>query len=96
MSQSASSNRLPLSKLTLSVAVLGMMLGLVGCEKKPEATNETEAAATETPATAENQPSVDPTNSDQVVTIYSSRNDLMFCKRRQFVFVTNTMSYYFF
>lgn len=75
MSQSASSNRLPLSKLTLSVAVLGMMLGLVGCEKKPEATNETEAAATETPATAENQPSVDPTNSDQVVTIYSSRNE---------------------
>ncbi len=75
MSQSASSNRLPLSKLTLSVAVLGMMLGLVGCEKKPEATNETEAAATETPATAENQPNVDPTNSDQVVTIYSSRNE---------------------
>ena len=75
MSQSASSNRLPLSKLTLSVAVLGMMLGLVGCEKKPEATNETEAAATETPATAENQPSVVPTNSDQVVTIYSSRNE---------------------
>ncbi len=75
MSQSASNNRLPLSKLTLSVAVLGMMLGLVGCEKKPEATNETEAAATETPATAENQPSVDPTNSDQVVTIYSSRNE---------------------
>lgn len=75
MSQSASSNRLPLSKLTLSVAVLGMMLGLVGCEKKPEATNETEVAATETPATAENQPSVDPTNSDQVVTIYSSRNE---------------------
>lgn len=75
MSQSASSNRLPLSKLTLSVAVLGMMLGLVGCEKKPEATNETEAAATETPVTAENQPSVDPTNSDQVVTIYSSRNE---------------------
>ena len=75
MSQSASSNRLPLSKLTLSVAVLGMILGLVGCEKKPEATNETEAAATETPTTAENQPSVDPTNSDQVVTIYSSRNE---------------------
>ena len=75
MSQSASSNRLPLSKLTLSVAVLGMILGLVGCEKKPEATNETEVAAIETPATAENQPSVVPTNSDQVVTIYSSRNE---------------------
>ena len=75
MSRSALNNRLPLSKLTLSVAVLGMMLGLVGCEKKPEATNETEVAATGTTETAENQASVDPTDSGQVVTIYSSRNE---------------------
>lgn len=61
-------------KATLSVAVFSLMLGLVGCNKAetPEQTTDAEAAiettdATETPAVA--------TDSDQVITIYSSRNE---------------------
>lgn len=61
-------------KATLSVAVFSLMLGLVGCNKAetPEQTTDAEAAiettdTTETPAVA--------TDSDQVITIYSSRNE---------------------
>ena len=61
-------------KATLSVAVFGLMLGLVGCNKAetPEQATDAKApvagqdAATDGAAT---------TNSDQVVTIYSSRNE---------------------
>jgi iron(III) transport system substrate-binding protein len=61
-------------KATLSVAVFSLMLGLVGCNKAetPEQTTDAEAAiettdATETAAVA--------TDSNQVITIYSSRNE---------------------
>ncbi|SNT69389.1 extracellular solute-binding protein [Psychrobacter sp. LV10R520-6] len=54
-------------KATLSVAVFSMMLGLVGCNKAetPEQSADAETPV-ETTAT---------TNNDQVVTIYSSRNE---------------------
>jgi iron(III) transport system substrate-binding protein len=61
-------------KATLSVAVFSLMLGLVGCNKAetPEQTTDAEAAiettdVTETAAVA--------TDSNQVITIYSSRNE---------------------
>jgi len=56
-------------KTTLSVAMFSMMLGLVGCNQSqtPEQTAEGEASTTETEAAT--------ANSDQSVTIYSSRNE---------------------
>ncbi len=57
-------------KATLSVAVFGLMLGLVGCNQTQttEQTVEEETPTTETEVTAA-------ADSDQVVTIYSSRNE---------------------
>ena len=67
-------------KATLSVAVLSLMLGIVGCSKtetaEPSADTETSAATT-APVTDANA-ATDGTataSDDQVVTIYSSRNE---------------------
>ena len=65
-------------KATLSVAVFSLMLGLVGCNKAetPEQGTETDATADTTAAAGEAAPdSKATTGSDQVVTIYSSRNE---------------------
>ncbi|WP_182405361.1 Fe(3+) ABC transporter substrate-binding protein [Psychrobacter sp. GP33] len=65
-------------KATLSVAVFSLMLGLVGCNKAetPEQGTETDATADTTAAVGEAAPdSKATTGSDQVVTIYSSRNE---------------------
>lgn len=61
-------------KATLSVAVVSLMLGLVGCNKAetPESTVEAEAPVVETSTNEANTSAAD---SDQVVTIYSSRNE---------------------
>lgn len=69
MSLNAISANLPSTKLTLSVAVFSMMLGLVGCNNAstPEQNAETPEPATDSTAadTANGQP----------LTIYSSRNE---------------------
>ena len=57
-------------KASLSIAVFGLMFGLVGCNKA--ATPETDADAPVEATTATKDVT---TNSDQVVTIYSSRNE---------------------
>lgn len=65
-------------KATLSVAVFSLMLGLVGCNKAetPEQDAATEAPADTTAAAGESATdSKATTASDQVVTIYSSRNE---------------------
>lgn len=65
-------------KATLSVAVFSLMLGLVGCNKAetPEQDAATEAPADTTAAAGEAATdSKATTASDQVVTIYSSRNE---------------------
>lgn len=65
-------------KATLSVAVFSLMLGLVGCNKAetPEQDAATEAPADTTAAADESATdSKATTASDQVVTIYSSRNE---------------------
>lgn len=67
-------------KATLSVAVFSLMLGLVGCNKAetPEQGVDTDAAVETTAPVAGQDAAADGTataNSDQVVTIYSSRNE---------------------
>ena len=62
------------AKATLSVAVFSLMLGLVGCNKA-ETPEKTEV---ETPVETTSQPSTDSSATaanDEVVTIYSSRNE---------------------
>jgi len=63
-------------KATLSVAVFSMMLGLVGCNKAetPEQSADAETPV-ETTEPVAGQDGTATTNSDQVVTIYSSRNE---------------------
>ncbi|MGM8888875.1 Fe(3+) ABC transporter substrate-binding protein, partial [Psychrobacter sp. 1U2] len=77
MSSNAVAERLSLTrpvKATLSVAVFGMMMGLVGCNN---ASTPAEDAETQTPTTEEasNDSTVATAGDDQVVTIYSSRNE---------------------
>lgn len=79
MSLNAVAERLSLTrpvKATLSVAVFGMMMGLVGCNN---ASTPAEDAETQTPAPTTEETSNDSTvataGDDQVVTIYSSRNE---------------------
>ena len=66
-------------KATLSVAVFSLMLGLVGCNKAetPEQNAEAEAPSATTPVTGQDTATEGAvtTDSDQVVTIYSSRNE---------------------
>ena len=66
-------------KATLSVAVFSLMLGLVGCNKaeSPEQSAATDAPADATAAAGETTEtdSTAKTKGDQVVTIYSSRNE---------------------
>ena len=66
-------------KATLSVAVFSLMLGLVGCNKAetPEQNAEAEAPSATTPVTGQDTATegAATTDSDQVVTIYSSRNE---------------------
>ena len=66
-------------KATLSVAVFSLMLGLVGCNKAetPEKNAEAEAPSATTPVTGQDTATegAATTDSDQVVTIYSSRNE---------------------
>ncbi|WP_201618214.1 extracellular solute-binding protein [Psychrobacter urativorans] len=67
-------------KATLSIAVFSLMLGLVGCNKAETPEQGADAAApVETTAPVAGQDAatdgVATTNSDQVVTIYSSRNE---------------------
>ena len=61
-------------RATLSVAVVSLMLGLVGCNKAetPEQTSDSETPVAEVDTTSETAAAA---NSDQVVTIYSSRNE---------------------
>ncbi len=61
-------------KATLSIAVVSLMLGLVGCNKAetPEQTSDSETPVAEVDTTSETAVAA---NSDQVVTIYSSRNE---------------------
>lgn len=63
-------------KATLSVAVFSLMLGLVGCNKAetPESAVDTETPV-ESTATAVEPDAAATTDNDQVVTIYSSRNE---------------------
>ncbi|OLF39388.1 MULTISPECIES: Fe(3+) ABC transporter substrate-binding protein [unclassified Psychrobacter] len=77
MSSNAVAERLSLTrpvKATLSVAVFGMMMGLVGCNN---ASTPAEDAETQTPTTEEatSDSTVATSGDDQVVTIYSSRNE---------------------
>ena len=65
-------------KATLSVAVFSLMLGLVGCNKAETPEQNTDASAETTAPVVETDTATDSaatTNSDQVVTIYSSRNE---------------------
>lgn len=66
-------------KATLSVAVFSLMLGLMGCNKAatPEQGVDTNAPADTTTATEQNTATegAATADSDQVVTIYSSRNE---------------------
>ncbi len=66
-------------KATLTVAVFSLMLGLVGCNKAETPEQNTDAAAENTAPSVEADTATDSaattTNSDQVVTIYSSRNE---------------------
>ena len=60
------------AKLGLSVAVFSLMLGLAGCTKSETA--DADAPVDSTVAVSDNDAAVAP-SSDQVVTIYSSRNE---------------------
>jgi len=75
MSLKAFSANLPSTKLTLPVAVFGMMLGLAGCSNSstPEESVDAEAA----PASSEQEVTNDGATSaeGQTITIYSSRNE---------------------
>ena len=75
MSLKAFSANLPSTKLTLPVAVFGMMLGLAGCSNSstPEESVDAEAA----PASSEQEVANDGATSaeGQTITIYSSRNE---------------------
>ncbi len=63
------------AKLGLSVAVFGLMLGLAGCTKSETAdATDTQAPVDSTVAVSDNDAAVAPSD-DQVVTIYSSRNE---------------------
>ncbi|WP_201529551.1 extracellular solute-binding protein [Psychrobacter frigidicola] len=67
-------------KATLSIAVFSLMLGLVGCNKAetPEQGADADAPVETTAPVAGQDAATDgvaTTNSDQVVTIYSSRNE---------------------
>lgn len=79
MSLSTISVTLPSSKLTLPVAVFGMMLGLAGCSNSstPEESAEVETAETATEqVTTDNATADNAANADaQTITIYSSRNE---------------------
>lgn len=63
------------AKLGLSVAVFSLMLGLVGCNKTETAdTTDTQAPVDSTVPASDTETAAAPTN-EQVVTIYSSRNE---------------------
>ena len=75
MSLTAISANLSSTKLTLPVAVFGMMLGLAGCSNSstPEESVDAETTA---PSTEQEVVKEDATAADgQTVTIYSSRNE---------------------
>ncbi len=79
MSLSAISVTLPSRKLTLSIAVFGMMLGLAGCSNSSAPEESAEAETAETPTeqvTTDNATTDNTANADaQTITIYSSRNE---------------------
>lgn len=63
------------AKLGLSIAVFSLMLGLVGCNKTETAdTTDTQAPVDSTVPASDTETAAAPTN-EQVVTIYSSRNE---------------------